>query len=226
MMDERYSQNLKAFTQAELDAIRRKSVCVVGCGGLGGFVCHGLARFGIGSLTVVDKDTFSQTNLNRQLFARPDTLGLAKAAVCKAELEKINSDVPIYPVHAMLDESNAEALLRGHDLVIDCLDDPHARILLEQACQALGIVFVHGAISGFTGQVAVVRPGDGIIKRLYTSWEKGDTLPEGNPVFTVQAVSAFQCSEALKLLAGRDTHLNNQLLLVDLLNNVFEIVRV
>ncbi len=225
MTPTRYSDNLKTFTSPELEQIRQKSVCVVGVGGLGGFVCNGLARFGVGRLTVIDGDVFSESNLNRQLFARPDTIGRPKALVCKEELERINGDVAVTAVPAMLEELNAGSLLSGHDLVIDCLDSPRARVVLEKACEALGLPFVHGAVSGDTGQVAAVFPGDGLMKRLYSVWEEGDSPPGGNPVFSVQAVSALQIGEALKLLAGRDSGLKGRLLHLNLSDYSFELIR-
>ncbi len=225
MTDERYIGNIGAFSEAELEAVRQKSVCVVGCGGLGGFVCNALVRFGIGSLTVIDGDVFTAGNLNRQMFAREDTIGLPKVQVCKEQLSGINSEVTVNAVNTMLDESNAEALLRGHDLIIDCLDSPQARMILENACEKLGLVFVHGAINGFMGQVAAVFPGDGTMKRLYADWEKSGKTEAGSPVFAVQTVSAIQCSEAIKILAGRETDLNGQLLLINLQENVFEVIR-
>lgn len=225
MILDRYTDNLKTFTASELELVRQKSVCVVGAGGLGGFVCNGLARFGVGRLTVVDGDVFSESNLNRQLFARPDTIGRSKALVCKEELERINRDVSVTAVSAMLEESNARRLLSGHDLVIDCLDSPQARILLEDACERLELIFVHGAVSGDTGQVAAVFPGNGLMKRLYSVWEEGDSPPGGNPVFSVQAVSALQIGEAVKLLAGRTSGLQGKLLHINLSDYSFELIR-
>ena len=176
-------------------------------------------------LTVIDGDDFSDSNLNRQLFARPDTLGRSKAFVSKEELGRINGDVSVTAVPVMLEEANAQQLLSGHDLVIDCLDSPQARLILEAACGELGLAFVHGAVSGNTGQVAAVFPGDGLMKRLYSVWEEGDSPPGGNPVFSVQAVSALQIGEALKLLAGRGSGLRGRLLHINLLDYSFELIQ-
>lgn len=225
MTPNRYTDNLKTFTAPELAQIRQKSICVVGAGGLGGFVCNGLARFGPGGLTVIDGDVFSESNLNRQLFARPDTIGRAKALAVKEELERINRDVFVTAVPEMLGKANALRLLQGHDLVIDCLDSPCARIILEDACEALGLAFVHGAVCGDMGQVAAVFPGDGLMKRLYSAWEGGGKPPGGNPVFAVQAVSALQTGEAVKLLAGRASGLQGRLLHLNLSDYSFALVR-
>ncbi len=229
MEKERYAANLGAFSQKELDAICNKSVCVIGCGGLGGYVCNALARFGAGHITVVDGDDFSESNLNRQLFARPDTLGKNKASVCAQELAAINGDIELKPVCRMLSASNAASILSGHDLVIDCLDSHETRILLEDCCEQLSLPLVHGAINGFSGQVALVFPGDGLLRRLYSGWKAEDGArgkSGGSPVFTVQTVAAIQCSEAIKLLLGRNTLKKAQLLHINLEDNRFNLINV
>jgi molybdopterin/thiamine biosynthesis adenylyltransferase len=226
-MKERYLGNLGAFSKVELAVIRRKSVCVVGCGGLGGFVLNALARFGVGRLTLVDGDNYSEGNLNRQLFARPDTLGKNKAFISANELQLINADVDFRTAPVMLGDENAGEILSGHNLVIDCLDTVGARIFLEEHCAKLGLTLIHGAISGCSGQVAVVPPKSGLIKRLYSGQgREGAEVPKGNPVFTAQAVSAIQCAQAIMLLAGRESPLMDKLMFIDMETNAFEVLTV
>jgi len=226
MTQQRYHGNLGSFSRDELAEIAKKSVCVVGCGGLGGYVCNALARFGVGSVTVVDGDDFSESNLNRQFFARADTLGKNKAAVCAQELLKINVAVPVVPVPEFLSQQNAAQILKGHDLVIECLDSAEVKIMLEDKCEELGLSFVHGAINGFFGHVAVVLPGDRLMKKLYAAPEAQESPDGGSPVFTAQAVSAIQCSEAFKLLAGRPSCMRSKLLHINLEDNEFSLLDV
>ena len=223
----RYERNGTLFTPAELSLIRQKSVCVIGCGGLGGFVINALARFGVGRLVIVDGDVFGLSNLNRQLFATEKTLGQNKALVCRDELAKINSDVSVLAFDQMLTESNAASILKGHDLIMDCLDNPDTRLLLERCALELGITVIHAAVSGFWGQVSTVLPGDNTLQGLYSHWnvEKMEAQRElGNPVFTVQAVSAIQCSEALKYLAHQNEVANKTLVYIDMLSNSIETI--
>ncbi|MCL2671693.1 MAG: ThiF family adenylyltransferase [Clostridiales bacterium] len=214
MVAERYKHNLGAFTESELEVVAGSSVCVVGCGGLGGYVCHALARFGVGRLTLVDGDSYCESNLNRQLFARTDTLGRNKAEVCAEELYRINPDVSVAAVGEFLTDANAAWILAGHDLVVDCLDSFADRILLEACCECLGLPFVHGAISGFFGHVALVFPGDGVMRKLYGGRKAAEQ--QSSPVFSVQAVAALQCGEAVKYLAGRACHLRGKILHLNL----------
>lgn len=220
---ERYRRNTSAFSEEEVLRLHQKKVAIVGCGGLGGHVIQGLARFGILSLTLIDGDVFAVSNLNRQLFATEKTLGENKALTAKEQLADINPDVSATALPAMMTAQNAEEFLTGHDLVMDCLDNRDARLLLDDTCRKLSIPYVHGAIGGFYGQVTSVFPGDSIVKMLYGGGGGGIEQELGNPSFIPQAVAAIQCSEALKILVGRGEILRGKLLSIDLLRNEFDV---
>lgn len=221
----RYERNTNAFSREEVEAIHGKSVVIVGCGGLGGYVAMSLARFGIGGLTLVDGDVFDATNLNRQVFCTEANLGKSKAQEAKLALSLINSSVQVTALTSLLDENNCADILSGHDAAIDCLDTVSARLTLESGCESAGIPLIHGAIGGFYGQVSCVFPGDGTLHSLYAGSASGSIGNQaGNPPFTPQLVAAIQCSEVLKLLSGKDGLLRKKLLLVDLSRNTFQTV--
>lgn len=224
---ERYIRNADTFSWREMDEIQKKRIFVAGCGGLGGYVCQTLARFGVGKITIADGDTFSESNLNRQAFANSKTLGMNKALAAKQALTLINPDVAVKIHPVMLSAENTAEILRRHDLAIDCLDSIQIRFLLAKHCSAQGIPMVHGAIAGFYGQVANIFPEDGLLDLIYPDKEDTEYGLEkklGNPAFTPQLVSAIQCSEALKILAGRENILRRSMLYVDLLNNSYETI--
>jgi molybdopterin/thiamine biosynthesis adenylyltransferase len=218
----RYARNTEVFSKEEIYTLHEKSACIVGCGGLGGYVIQTLARFGIGALTLVDGDVFHATNLNRQLFSTETNLGQNKALCAREALGIINSDVTVNTVEEMLTEENAREIITGHDVILDCLDTISARLILEDACQEENIPFVHGAIGGFGGQVSVIFPGDRSLHTLYGS-SQPDGHMLGNPPFTAQLVSALQCGEAIKLLVGRGELLRGKLLFVDMYQNTFDV---
>ena len=221
---ERYSKNTNAFSKDEVLLVQKKSVCVVGCGGLGGYVIQTLARFGVLHLTIVDGDVFSISNLNRQLFCTEQNLGQKKAEAVKAGIAAINSQVLMTVYTEMLTEENGRRILSGHDLVIDCLDTPSARYILDLCCNQLHIPYIHGAIGGFHGQVSVVYPGDDTLANIYGHRDAtGIEQILGCPSFMPQAVAAIQCAEAIKVLTGRGESLKNKLLYFDPLFNTFEI---
>lgn len=224
---ERYRCNANAFSWQEMDSINNKRVCIIGCGGLGGFVAQALARFGVGGITLVDGDIFRERNLNRQVFATEQNLGHNKALVCQQALSTINKNIDVKAEPLMLTAMNARKLLQNHDLVIDGLDNVKARFIAVKYCNELGIPFVHGAIGGFYGHVVNIFPGDDVLRFLYPAGEDsppGLEATMGNPVFTPQLVAAVQCCEALKILAGRDNVLRNAILHVDMLDNSYDVI--
>lgn len=171
----RYSRNMTTISRQEQELLKEKSVCVVGCGGLGGGVIEALARMGVGHMTLVDGDCFDVTNLNRQVFSNEKNIGCSKACEAARQIEEINSEIDIKARDVMLDGDNAASLVKDHDVVVDALDNISARRILEEACEEEGIPLVHGAIAGWTGQVAVITPGCRLMENLY-----GGFSPWGN----------------------------------------------
>lgn len=218
-VEPRYSRNIGALTEAEFALLRTKKVFVAGCGGLGGHIIDMLLRLGVGSITAIDGDVFDETNLNRQLLCDERVLGRKKAEVAAEYAARVNSSVAFYAVDDFLTAENGPALIAGHDVVIDALDNIDGRKILARNCAALGIPLVHGAIRGWYAQVAVILPGDDTMERLY---------PEGTKVsdktclaFTPALCAALQVSACVKLLCGRGTP-HGKLLIADLLEQEFD----
>lgn len=221
-MDERYSRNIPAISAEEQAVLSRKRVLVAGCGGLGGYLIEYLARMGVGEITAVDGDVFEPSNLNRQLLSAQALLGTSKARAAQERVKAVNPTAALRAVEAFLDRENADALVQGQDLVLDALDNIPARLVLEDACERQGVTLVHGAIQGWSAQVAVVPPGSGALRRLYgcsaTPAEK-TSLP-----FTPAFCAAIQAAEAIKLLCGRTPALEGKLLLADLLRMDWDVI--
>lgn len=213
-MEERYARNIPAVSAEEQAVLARKKVLVVGCGGLGGYLIEYLARMGVGEIAAADGDVFEPSNLNRQLLSTRDLLGTGKALAARERARAVNPAVAVRAVEAFLDEGNADELVRGRDLALDALDNVPARLVLEDACAREGVPIVHGAIRGWTAQVAVVPPGSGALRRLYgraAAPAEKTSLP-----FTPAFCAAVQAAEAVKLLCGRPPALEGKLLLADL----------
>lgn len=218
----RYDRNIGTITIEEQQLLKTKSVCVIGCGGLGGGVIENLTRMGVGHLTVVDGDSFDVSNLNRQVLSNEGNLGKSKAIEAIEQMSKINSEITLIAIEDLLNAENAGSIIDGCDVVVDALDNVDARLALEDACAAEGVPLVHGAISGWNGQVGVVMPGSGILHQIY----EGDTQDNSptNPSFTPAVISALQASETIKILLGREEILRNKLLMIDLLDHEYEVI--
>lgn len=227
MIQGRYDRNFQTFSEEEMHIIRQKKVCVIGCGGLGGYIIELLARVGIGGLTAIDGDVFEASNLNRQILSQEKNLGKVKAEAAKERVEAINSEVKVNVVHTFLNKENADELIAGHDLVVDALDNVVARKVLEKACCHEGIPLIHGAIGGWYGQVAVIYPGDELLAKLYPEdVHHGAEKSLGNPAFTPSLVASVQVCESLKVLLNKKEAMKNQLLTIDLLHHEYEVLSI
>jgi molybdopterin/thiamine biosynthesis adenylyltransferase len=220
-MDERYLRNLSALTEDECRLLRSKTVLVVGCGGLGGYIVEMLTRIGLGTIRVVDGDVFEKTNLNRQLLSTPALLGVSKAEAAAARIMQVNPDVKVEAHCCFLSEENAEQLVSGCDLVMDALDNIESRRVLARACDKCGVPMVFGAISGWLAQAALSMPGDGFIEKLYPA--DVEIKDKSALAFTPALCAAMQCALGVRLLCGREIK-NSSLKYFDLLNMEFEAI--
>jgi len=215
-------RNFPALTAQEQQTLAKKHVLVLGCGGLGGFICEYLVRLGVGEITAADPDCFEASNLNRQLLCSGQTLEQSKAETACARAAAINPEVRFHAFRKAFRGENAAELLAGKDLVIDALDNADDRLTLEDACAEVGVTLVHGAVHGWTAQIAAVTPGSGVLRRLYQPGAAdGD---KSCLVFAPALCAAVQTAEAVKLLTGRPSSLAGKLMLVDLQTMDTEII--
>jgi len=223
-MGNRYDRNMNTFSPEENLKFKEFRVCVIGCGGLGGYVIEMLGRLGIGVITAVDGDVFEDSNLNRQLLSSEKWIGREKALAAKARMEEVNSEVVVHPIVLMLKQENCLELIKGHDIVVDALDNTLSRKILAKGCSELEIPLIHGAIAGWYGQVSTILPGDNTMERLYHGGEDHGVETElGNPAFTPALVASIQVAEVTKVLFGKGELLQNRLLTLDLLTHEYEI---
>jgi molybdopterin/thiamine biosynthesis adenylyltransferase len=222
-MHDRYSRNIGALTQDEQELLLTKRTAIVGCGGLGCNTAEFLARLGLKSLTLIDGDVFIPSNLNRQLYSLETNLGKGKAIEAKKRLSEVSSDLFIQVFDVFLNDENAAELLKGHDVIIDALDNVKTRLLLEKTADALGIPFVHGAVEQWNAQICTVFPGDFTLSLLYRTnreFEKPSVLS-----FTPAFCASLQAAEAVKVLLNKDNILRKKLFTADLKNNTFDIIK-
>jgi molybdopterin/thiamine biosynthesis adenylyltransferase len=219
LLPERYLRNLGTLGWEGQIRLLGSCVAVVGCGGLGGYVIEGLTRSGVGQLVVVDGDRFVPHNLNRQLLSSSASLGRLKVEVAQERAEQINPAVEVAARPVMATAENLPLLLEGVEVIVDALDNPADRLLLQEAARQVDCPLVHGAIAGFIGQVTTVLPGDDAMTLLYGRQEipaHGAETFLGTPAMTPMLVAAYQVAEVIKLLLGRGRLLSRQLLYVDL----------
>lgn len=126
-----------------LTRYRAARVAVFGVGGVGGYVCEGLARAGIGALDLFDHDTVSLSNINRQIIALHSTVGQNKVDVMAARIADINPDCCVgrYPIF-YLPENADEIDLSRYDYIVDAIDTVSAKLELAIRAHTLGIPII------------------------------------------------------------------------------------
>lgn len=217
----RYRRNIPALSEAECAALRGKTVAVIGCGGLGGYLIEYLARIGVGKIRCVDGDVFEESNLNRQLLSSISLLGTSKARAAAERVSAINPDVQVVAYPIFLDETNSRQLIAGCDAVLDALDSIPARKILAKACASEQIPLIYGAIQGWVAQAAVCMPGSNLMDRLYP--ENAVIKDKSVLSFTPALCASMQVSLATKLLTGRPVD-TETLYYFDLLHQEFETI--
>lgn len=210
----RYSRNIPALSEAECVDLQGKSVAVIGCGGLGGYLIEYLARIGVGNIRCVDGDVFEETNLNRQLLSTVSLSGTSKANAAVSRIREINPQVQAQAFPVFLNEANARELITGCDVVMDALDNISARKILAKACKAESIPYVYGAIAGWVAQAAICMPGDSLIEMIYP--EDAEIKDKSVLSFTPALCAAIQAALSVKLLVGKPVE-TGKLHYVDLL---------
>ena len=222
----RYLRNKNLMSDDEITLLSQKKVCVLGLGGLGGYIVEMLSRIGVGSLTLVDGDVFDETNLNRQLFSSMNNLGSSKALEAEKRVRGINPLTKVIPVYEFVDSSNAMKIIANHDVIVDALDSIDLRKYIAKACTELNLPLVHGAIAGWYGQVATIYPNDTTLDILYPKdIKRGIEKELGNPSFTPALVASIQVSEVIKLLLNRGDLLRNSFMMIDLYTNDIEVIK-
>ena len=223
-MEKWLERNIPTLTEQECLILSEKTVFIAGCGGLGGYLAELSARCGIGGIILCDKDSFEITNMNRQLGCLSSTLSKRKTDIIRARLLSINPALRISVFETELTGQNAACMMSGADAALDGLDSAASRIALAEAASAAGISLVHGAVSGWRAQAAVIPPNSGVMHRLFSgtdNTEKNSCLS-----FAPAFCASVQISETVKLLLGKPSSLWGRVLFADLEAGIFETITV
>jgi len=150
----RYSRllELKDIYLEQLLSLAQKRVLIIGVGGVGQHVATYLATNGVTNLTIVDYDKVELSNLNRQILLTELDIGKLKVDVVKSALLAKNSEAHINSINLKVDESNIDELVKGHDLVIDAVDNWKSKLFIAKACKDNKVPFLHIGVDGYKGQ--------------------------------------------------------------------------
>lgn len=200
------------------EALRARRALLIGAGGLGAPAALALSRAGVGTLGLSDSDTVDLSNLHRQILYRTADVGAPKteraaARLCSARAVRVErlGAIPL---------AEAEACLRGWDVVLDGTDSIEAKFALSDAAARSRVPLVHAGVVQQRGLVLSVLPGGPCYRCLFEA-----PPPPGEVVSCQEAgvlgaaaglVGALQAAEALKILLGRGRPLSGRLLDIDL----------
>jgi molybdopterin/thiamine biosynthesis adenylyltransferase len=192
--------------------LKQSHVVVAGLGGLGCSASLYLTCTGIGHITLIDCDRVELSNLNRQILHYEEDIGEGKPFSAAQKLAKLNSSIEITPVFKEITECNARGLIEGANLVIDGMDNIETRFILNKACVAEGIPFIHGGVHGLFGEVTTIIPGR--TPCLACIFPEIPHRKVSFPVFgvTPALIAILQVTEAIKLLAGFGSLLTGKML--------------
>ena len=156
---ERYARHivLREIGGAGQARLRGAHVAIIGAGGIGCPAIAYLAAAGIGTLRVIDPDTVSLSNLQRQILFGTDDLGAPKAEAARDAARRINPDCHLIPINTAITADNADALLREADIILDGCDNFETRLAVSDAATRLRIPLVSAAVGPFEGQIGVWR---------------------------------------------------------------------
>ena len=148
-MDERFIREQMLLGEAAMERLRQSHVAVFGIGGVGSYCVEALARGGVGELTLVDHDTVSLSNLNRQLCALQSTIGQSKAEVMARRVLEINPDCRVHVLAQLYTEQTKEVFFaQRYSYIADCIDMVSSKISLIQTALERGIPMISAMGTG------------------------------------------------------------------------------
>ncbi len=230
---------LPRFGEAGQARLRDARVMVAGCGALGTVVVEQLARAGVGSVTIVDRDVVERSNLQRQtLFTEADARrATPKAEAAKSRVAAINSEIVVRAFVDDIHAGNAWRYTSECDVLVDCLDNFHTRYLLNDCAVKLGVPLIYGGAVGYRGMAAALLPITGAARRdRMIRWSRERATPclrclapepplpgevetcasAGVLGASAGVVASFEAALVIRLLAEGAEHVPAKLLRVDL----------
>ena len=128
---ERFSRTKMLFGEDKINSLSTKKVLVFGVGGVGGYVCEALARSGVGTVDIVDNDTVSVSNINRQIIALNSTVGKLKVDVMRERMLDINPNIKVNAYNVFFTPENSNQFdFSKYDYIVDAIDTVSGKIEL------------------------------------------------------------------------------------------------
>lgn len=232
-MSTRYDRQtrLDGFGPQKQALLQKASVLVIGAGGLGVPVLQYLTAMGIGRIGIVEHDTVSITNLQRQVLYHTADQGFPKVKLAAKRLQLLNPEVQFAIHDTWITTDNALDIIQRYDVVVDCSDNFGTRYLVNDACVIAGKPLVYGAIYKFEGQVSVFNyQGSATYRCIFPEPPASGEMLNCNEIGVLGVlpgiIGCYQANETVKVITGIGTPLSNQLLTIDTLHNTHHIFNI
>jgi len=226
-LEERYSRQV-LFRGIGVEGQRRLQVArvaIVGCGATGSAVASLLARSGVGTLRIIDRDYVEASNLQRQaLFDEADAAeSIPKALAAARKIAAFNSQIVVEPQVSDLTPANIQVLLGGMQLILDGTDNFETRYLVNDYAVKRSVPWIYAGVVGSYGITMNILPGQtACLACIFPDPPRGtfETCETAGILNSaVNLVASIQATEALKLLVGAEDRLRQTLLSFDIWKN-------
>lgn len=216
--------------------LKNARVLVIGAGGLGSPLLQYLAAAGVGTINIVDHDTVSLSNLQRQVIHGTPDIGMSKVASAAKALERINPHVNVIGHDVQCTNLNVEQLVASSNIVIDGSDNFSTRYLVSDTCYQLGKPLVTAALGVFDASLTTIRAHETgpngkknpTYRCLFPTPPPPGTIPACSEAGVLGALAGMMGSmmaiEVIRQIVGFGEGLVGRLLMVDVLNMRFETI--
>jgi molybdopterin/thiamine biosynthesis adenylyltransferase len=227
----RYERQIRKIGESGQEQLLSKKVVQIGAGGLGSPLAYYLVAAGIGNLTIIDYDTVSLSNLNRQILFTTDDIDKYKADIALKRLAPLNPDVKITAIREKITYDNYSKFCKDADYLIDASDNMNTKFLVNDIGLKLNIPFTIAGVQNMEGQIISVDPHKTACYRCVFGEPKKESTNEKDKTedkskkeklgvigVTPGVLGTMEAAEVIKGLLGIGYRLLNTLFMVDLEN--------
>ncbi|MHA1478644.1 MAG: HesA/MoeB/ThiF family protein [Promethearchaeota archaeon] len=208
------------------EKLSKVRVLQIGAGGLGSPFALYLVAAGIKELTIVDNDTLSLSNLQRQILYSESQIGMEKVLAANERLSALNSEVNIKIHKEYVDENSIEKHIKNKDFIVDCSDNFETKFLVNRVAVDFGVKTIIAGIKDFFGQIITINPKvSACYECVFNQPNSFDPSESPLPVIGVTPgiLGTLEALEVIKTTLGLP-NLENKLLMVNLLNLSFDTI--
>lgn len=210
--------------------LKKARVLFVGAGGLGSAPAIYLAAAGVGTIGLIDADTVSESNLQRQVLYHTADIGRPKVEAARDRLLALNPHINVHIHHTRLTAANAREVLYGYDIIVDGTDNIPSRYLINDAAFFLNKPWIYAGVHQFEGQCSLFAPGGPCYRCFFREPPRPEDMPSCAEAGVIGVIPGWmgltQANEVIKWICGVGESLQGRLLLFDALETRMREVRI